>query len=149
MQSTRPPPPLSERVPLPRRVLVLGSGALQIGQAGEFDYSGSQCLKALRSEGVAAVVINPNIATVQTSRGLADAVYFLPVTPHFVEQVLINERCDGLLLGFGGQTALDCGLELHRSGVLQRLGVRVLGSPISAIDITEDRAKFVRALEAI
>src|SRR3989454_5382352 len=112
---------------LPRKVLVLGSGALKIGEAGEFDYSGSQAIKALKEEGIATVLINPNIATNQTSEGLADQVYFLPVNAYFVEQVIRKERPDGILLSFGGQTALNCGLELARTGVLERWGVRVLG----------------------
>ncbi len=132
----------------PRRVVVLGSGALQIGQAGEFDYSGSQALKALREEGIYTVVINPNIATVQTGAGLADAVYFLPVTAEFVAPVLERERADAILLGFGGQSALNCGLELHDRGVLERLGVRVLGTSIAAIRLCEDRQLFADTLRA-
>lgn len=133
----------------PRSVLVLGSGALQIGQAGEFDYSGSQALKALREEGVRTVLINPNIATVQTSHDLADEVYFLPVEPDFVEQVLEREKIDAILLSFGGQTALNCGLALDASGALERLGVRVLGTPTSAIRATEDRELFNAKLAEI
>lgn len=133
----------------PRRVLVLGSGALQIGQAGEFDYSGAQALKALREEGVAGILINPNIATIQTSHELAQAVYLLPVTPAFVEQVIVRERIDGILLGFGGQTALNCGLELAESGVLLKHGVRVLGTPVETIRVTEDRQLFNDALAQI
>src|SRR6202158_3229114 len=114
----------------PSKVLLIGSGPLQIGQAGEFDYSGSQALKALREEGVATVLLNPNIATVQTSEGMADAVYFLPVEPHFVEQVIIKEGVDAILLSFGGQTALNCGLALEADGILARHGVRVLGTPV-------------------
>ena len=132
-----------------RRVLVLGSGALQIGQAGEFDYAGSQALKALREEGVHAVLHNPNIATIQTSHELADVVYLLPVDPHFVERVIVEERIDGILLGFGGQTALNCGLALAAAGVLARHGVEVLGTPVSAIRTSEDRLLFNRALAAI
>lgn len=132
-----------------RSVLVLGSGALKIGEAGEFDYSGSQALKALREEGIRTVLINPNIATVQTSEGVADRVYFLPVTPFFVEAVIRRERPDGILLGFGGQTALNCGLRLHAAGALERHGVRVLGTPIEAIADTEDRERFVRRLDEI
>ena len=113
-----------------KKVLVLGSGALKIGQAGEFDYSGSQALKALREEGIATVLINPNIATVQTSEGVADKVYFLPVTPFFVEKVIARERPDGILLSFGGQTALNCGVELYRGGILDKYGVQVLGTPV-------------------
>jgi carbamoyl-phosphate synthase large subunit len=133
----------------PKRVLVLGSGALQIGQAGEFDYSGSQALKALKEEGVATVLINPNAATIQTSEGLADAIYFLPIEPHFVEEVMVREGCDALLLGFGGQTALNCGLALDASGVLARYGVRVLGTSVAAIRNAEDRQLFVARLDEI
>jgi len=133
----------------PKKVLVLGSGALQIGQAGEFDYSGSQALKALKEEGIPSVLINPNIATIQTDEGLADVVYFLPVTPHFVEKILEKERCDAIFLSFGGQTALNCGLELERTGVFRRLGVRVLGTPVSTIRDTEDRHLFVERLKEI
>ncbi|MBL8609327.1 MAG: carbamoyl-phosphate synthase (glutamine-hydrolyzing) large subunit, partial [Myxococcales bacterium] len=132
-----------------RRALVLGSGALQIGQAGEFDYSGSQALKALREEGVYTVLINPNIATIQTSEGLADAVYYLPVDPHFVERVIEAESIDALVLGFGGQTALNCGLELAETGVLARHGVSVLGTPIEAIRAAEDRKIFNEKLGEI
>jgi carbamoyl-phosphate synthase large subunit len=132
-----------------KRVLVLGSGGLKIGQAGEFDYSGSQALKALREEGVATVLINPNIATIQTSEGMADATYFLPVTPEYVERVIEKERPDGILLSFGGQTALNCGVALDRSGVLARHGVRVLGSPVRAIVETEDRDLFAKKLSEI
>ena len=130
-----------------KKVLVLGSGALKIGQAGEFDYSGSQALKALREEGIETVLINPNIATVQTSEGFADRIYFLPVTPFFVEQVIAKERPQGVLLSFGGQTALNCGVELHSNGVLDKYGVRVLGTPVRAIMETEDRDLFVRKLD--
>ena len=122
-----------------KKVLLLGSGALKIGEAGEFDYSGSQALKALREEGVYTVLINPNIATVQTSEGMADKIYFLPVTPDFVERVIERERPDGILLAFGGQTALNCGVELYRNGVLDKYGVKVLGTPVRAIIETEDR----------
>src|SRR5574344_870233 len=132
-----------------KKVLVLGSGALKIGEAGEFDYSGAQALKALREEGVQTVLLNPNIATVQTSEGVADKVYFLPVTPQFTEQVIRKERPDGLLLAFGGQTALNCGVELHRSGVLEKYGVKVLGTPVQAIIETEDRELFVQKLDEI
>jgi len=132
-----------------KKVLVLGSGGLKIGQAGEFDYSGSQALKALREEGVTTVLINPNIATIQTSEGMADATYFLPVTPEYVEKVIAKEKPDGIFLSFGGQTALNCGVALDRSGVLARYGVRVLGSPISAIEKTEDRDLFARTLAEI
>ena len=132
-----------------KKVLVLGSGALKIGEAGEFDYSGAQALKALREEGVQTVLLNPNIATVQTSEGVADKVYFLPVTPQFTEEVIKQERPDGLLLAFGGQTALNCGVELHRSGVLEKYGVKVLGTPVQAIIETEDRKLFVQKLDEI
>lgn len=132
-----------------RCVLILGSSALKIGEAGEFDYSGSQAIKALREEGIRTVLINPNIATIQTSEGLADTVYFLPVTPRFVERVIEREKPDAILLGFGGQTALNCGLELDRSGVLERHGIRVLGSPIATIRDTEDRDLFARRLAEI
>ncbi len=111
------------------KVLLLGSGALKIGEAGEFDYSGSQALKAMKEEGINTVLINPNIATVQTSDGFADKIYFLPVTPYFVERVIEKERPDGILLSFGGQTALNCGVELFESGVLEKYNVRVLGTP--------------------
>src|SRR5262249_54849250 len=126
--------------------LLLGSGALKIGEAGEFDYSGSQAIKALKDEGIATVLVNPNIATIQTSDHLADQIYFLPVTAAFVERVIQKEQPDAILLGFGGQTALNCGLELERSCVLKRHGVRVLGTPIQAIRETEDRDLFVRRL---
>ena len=132
-----------------KKVLLLGSGALKIGEAGEFDYSGSQALKALKEEGIETVLINPNIATVQTSEGIADNVYFLPVTPYFVERVIAKERPDGILLSFGGQTALNCGVELYKSGVLERYGVKVLGTPVQAIIDTEDREKFVQKLDEI
>ena len=132
-----------------KKVLVLGSGALKIGEAGEFDYSGSQALKALREEGISTVLMNPNIATVQTSEGVADKVYFLPVTPFFVEKVIRKEQPQGILLSFGGQTALNCGVELYKSGVLERYGVRVLGTPVQAIIDTEDRELFVERLDEI
>ncbi|MBE6304619.1 MAG: carbamoyl-phosphate synthase (glutamine-hydrolyzing) large subunit [Bacteroidales bacterium] len=132
-----------------KKVLLLGSGALKIGEAGEFDYSGSQALKALKEEGISTVLINPNIATVQTSEGIADKIYFLPVTPFFVEKVIKKERPDGILLAFGGQTALNCGVELHRSGILEKYGVRVLGTPVQAIMDTEDRELFVKKLDEI
>src|SRR5512144_414006 len=122
----------------PRRVLVLGSGALQIGQAGEFDYSGSQALKALKEEGIHTVLVNPNIATIQTSENLADRTYLLPVNAEFVERVIEKEKPDGILLGFGGQTALNCGMELAARGVLEKHGVEVLGSSIQTIRDTED-----------
>jgi len=132
-----------------KKVLLLGSGALKIGEAGEFDYSGSQALKALKEEGIETVLLNPNIATVQTSEGIADNVYFLPVTPYFVERVIAKERPDGILLSFGGQTALNCGVELYKSGVLERYGIKVLGTPVQAIIDTEDREKFVQRLDEI
>lgn len=132
-----------------KKVLLLGSGALKIGEAGEFDYSGSQALKALREEGVETVLINPNIATVQTSEGVADQIYFLPVQPYFVERVIQKEHPDGILLSFGGQTALNCGVELERTGILKKYGVRVLGTPIEAIMNTEDRELFVEQLDEI
>ncbi|OAV73137.1 Carbamoyl-phosphate synthase large chain [Bacteroidales bacterium Barb6] len=131
------------------KVLVLGSGALKIGEAGEFDYSGSQALKAIKEEGVETILINPNIATVQTSEGVADRVYFLPVTPFFVEKVIEKERPEGILLAFGGQTALNCGVALYQSGVLEKYNVRVLGTPVQAIMDTEDRELFVRKLDEI
>ncbi len=132
-----------------RKVLVLGAGALKIGQAGEFDYSGSQALKALREESIGTILINPNIATIQTSKQLADQVYFLPVTPFFVEKVIAKERPDGILLSFGGQTALNCGIELFQSGVLEKYDVEILGTPISAIILTEDRQEFAEHLQRI
>ena len=132
-----------------KKVLLLGSGALKIGEAGEFDYSGSQALKALREEGIKTVLINPNIATVQTSEGVADQIYFLPVQPYFVERVIQKEHPDGILLSFGGQTALNCGVELDRSGILEKYNVRVLGTPVAAIMNTEDRELFVDQLKQI
>ncbi|WP_303914711.1 carbamoyl-phosphate synthase (glutamine-hydrolyzing) large subunit [Bacteroides mediterraneensis] len=132
-----------------KKVLVLGSGALKIGQAGEFDYSGSQALKALREEGIRSVLINPNIATIQTSEGIADQVYFLPVTPYFVTEIIKKERPDGILLAFGGQTALNCGTELYQKGVLKEYGVEVLGTSVEAIMYTEDRDLFVKKLDEV
>ena len=132
-----------------KKVLLLGSGALKIGEAGEFDYSGSQALKALREEGVQTVLINPNIATVQTSEGVADQIYFLPVQPYFVEEVIKKECPDGILLSFGGQTALNCGVELYRHGILEKYNVKVLGTPVQAIMDTEDRELFVQKLDEI
>ena len=132
-----------------KKVLILGSGALKIGQAGEFDYSGSQALKALREEGIETVLINPNIATVQTSEGVADKIYFLPVTPFFVEKVIAKERPEGILLSFGGQTALNCGVELYEKKILEKYGVEVLGTPVQAIMDTEDRELFVQKLDEI
>lgn len=132
-----------------KKVLLLGSGALKIGEAGEFDYSGSQALKALREEGIETILINPNIATVQTSEGVADHIYFLPVQPYFVERVIQKERPDGVLLSFGGQTALNCGVALEQSGVFAKYGVQVLGTPVTAIMKTEDRERFVEELDKI
>uniref|UniRef100_A0AB33J555 Carbamoyl-phosphate synthase (Glutamine-hydrolyzing) large subunit n=1 Tax=Prevotella sp. GTC17254 TaxID=3236794 RepID=A0AB33J555_9BACT len=132
-----------------KKVLLLGSGALKIGEAGEFDYSGSQALKAMREEGIYTVLINPNIATVQTSEGVADQIYFLPVQPYFVERVIEKERPDGILLSFGGQTALNCGVELYKSGILEKYNVEVLGTPVQAIIDTEDRELFVEKLDEI
>ncbi len=133
----------------PKKILMLGSGALKIGEAGEFDYSGSQALKALREEGVETVLINPNIATVQTSEDIADHIYFLPVTPVFVEQVIRKEKPQGIMLSFGGQTALNCGVQLHEQGILQKYGVQVMGTPVEAIQATEDRELFNRKLAEI
>ena len=133
----------------PRKVLILGSSALKIGEAGEFDYSGSQAIKALKEEGIATVLINPNIATIQTSENLADEVYFLPITPEFVEQVIEKEKPDSVLLSFGGQTALNCGLRLDEAGVLKKHNVRVLGTQISTIRDTEDRELFRNRLDEI
>ncbi|GER82529.1 carbamoyl-phosphate synthase (glutamine-hydrolyzing) [Thermogemmatispora aurantia] len=132
-----------------RKVLVLGAGALKIGQAGEFDYSGSQALKALREEGISTILVNPNIATIQTSKELADQIYFLPVTPFFVERIIEKERPDGILLSFGGQTALNCGVELFKSGVLEKYQVEILGTPVTAIILTEDRQEFAEHLHKI
>ena len=144
--------PQNLKTPKPQnfnKVLLLGSGALKIGQAGEFDYSGAQALKALKEEGVKSVLINPNIATVQTSKDVADTIYFQPVTPDFVEHVIEKERPDGILLSFGGQTALNCGVELYRKGVFEKYGVKVLGTPVQAIINTEDRDLFVKRLDEI
>lgn len=132
-----------------KKALILGSGALKIGEAGEFDYSGSQALKALKEEGIETILINPNIATVQTSEGVADKIYFLPVTPYFVEKVIAREKPDGILLAFGGQTALNCGVQLYESGVLEKYNVEVLGTPVRAIMDTEDRELFVKKLDEI
>lgn len=132
-----------------KKVILLGSGALKIGQAGEFDYSGSQALKAMREEGISTVLINPNIATIQTSAGVADKVYFLPITPYFVEEVIKKEKPDGILLAFGGQTALNCGTELYTKGIFEKYGVKVLGTSVDAIMITEDRDLFVKKLDEI
>ena len=129
-----------------KKVIVLGSGALKIGEAGEFDYSGSQALKALREEKISTVLINPNIATVQTSKRIADKIYFLPVTPQFVEKIIAREKPDGILLSFGGQTALNCGIKLFEQGVLKKYNVEVLGTPVQAIIDTEDREIFINKL---
>ncbi|GAB1350422.1 hypothetical protein MASR1M107_26370 [Ignavibacteriales bacterium] len=133
----------------PEKVLIIGSGALKIGEAGEFDYSGSQALKALKEEGIKTVLLNPNIATVQTSEDLADKIYFLPVTPWFVEEIIKKEKPQGILLSFGGQTALNCGVELYRNGILKKYGVQVLGTPVSSIIETEDRELFANKLATI
>ncbi len=132
-----------------KKILILGSGALKIGEAGEFDYSGSQAIKVLKEEGIKSVLVNPNIATIQTSKYLADKVYFLPVNPFFVEEIIKKEKPDGIMLSFGGQTALNCGLALNKSGVLKKHNVVILGSPISAVDISEDRAKFAKHLKTL
>jgi len=133
----------------PKKVLVLGSGSLKIGQAGEFDYSGSQCLKALREEGIKTVLINPNIATIQTSKGMADKIYFLPVTPYFAEKVIEKEKPDGIMLAFGGQTALNCGVELYDKGIFKKYNVNVLGTSVATIKDTEDRNLFKERLAEI
>ena len=132
-----------------KKVLVLGSGALKIGQAGEFDYSGSQALKALREEGIRSVLINPNVATIQTSEGIADKVYFLPVNTFFVTEIIKKERPDGIMLAWGGQTGLNVGTELFQTGVLEKYGVRVLGTSVEAIMNTEDRDLFVKELNKV
>src|SRR3989344_3671395 len=132
-----------------KKVLILGSGALKIGQAGEFDYSGSQAIKALKEEGIKSIVVNPNIATVQTSEFLADEVYFLPVTPYFVEKIIEKEKPDGIFLSFGGQTSLNCGIELYKKNVFKKHNVRILGTPVESIILTEDREKFARHLKKI
>lgn len=133
----------------PKKVIILGSGAIKIGQAGEFDYSGSQAIKALKEEGIKTILINPNIATIQTSEFLADEVYFIPITPYTVEQVIKKEKPDGILLSFGGQTALNCGIELRKRGILKKYSVKVLGTPIQTIEMTEDRGIFVKKLNEI
>lgn len=148
-QLTYPGSPKPGEVARPKKVLILGSGGLSIGQAGEFDYSGSQAIKALKEENIQTVLINPNIATVQTSKGLADKVYFLPITAEYVTQVIKNERPDGVLLTFGGQTALNCGVELTKQGVLEKYRVKVLGTPVASIEMTEDRKIFVEKMEEI
>jgi len=129
-----------------KKVLVLGSGAIKIGEAAEFDYSGSQCLKALREEGIETVLVNPNIATIQTDPRLAGKVYLLPVTLEFVEEVIAKERPDSILLGFGGQTALNCGVQLAKKGILEKYGVKVLGTPVQTIEDTEDRELFRQSM---
>ncbi|MCH8942552.1 MAG: ATP-grasp domain-containing protein, partial [Bacteroidetes bacterium] len=133
----------------PKKVLVLGSGSLKIGEAGEFDYSGSQCLKALKEEGIETVLVNPNIATIQTSKGMADKIYFLPVTTYFVEKVIEKEMPDAIILSFGGQTALNCGVALENQGVLAKYNIKVLGTQIDVIKNTEDRGLFVKKLNEI
>lgn len=133
----------------PKKVLILGSGGLSIGQAGEFDYSGSQAIKALKEECVQTLLINPNIATVQTTKGMADKVYFLPIIPEYVEQVIRSERPDGVLLTFGGQTALNCGVELEKSGVFEKYNVQILGTPIQSVIETEDRKLFAERIAQI
>ena len=130
-----------------KKAIVLGSGALKIGEAGEFDYSGSQALKALKEEGVETVLINPNIATIQTSEEIADKVYFLPVTPYFVEQVIKKENPQGILLAWGGQTALNCGVELYENGILEKYNLEVVGTPVQSIIDTEDRDIFANILK--
>ncbi len=149
LQAERSQEPIAQGLGKGAKVLLLGSGALKIGEAGEFDYSGSQALKALREEGIETILINPNIATVQTSEGVADQIYYLPVTPFFVEKVIQKEKPDGILLAFGGQTALNCGVELYRDGILEKYGVKVLGTPVQAIIDTEDRELFVQKLDEI
>jgi carbamoyl-phosphate synthase large subunit len=129
-----------------RKVLILGSGAIKIGEAAEFDYSGSQCLKALREEGIETILVNPNVATIQTDPKLANKIYLLPVTPFYVEEVIKREKPDGILLGFGGQTALNCGVQLSKMGILNKYNVKVLGTPIDAIEKTEDRELFKNAM---
>jgi len=132
-----------------KKVLILGSGGLQIGQAGEFDYSGSQAIKSLKEEGIKTILINPNIATVQTNKGLADKIYFLPVSFYFIKEVIKKEKPDGILLGFGGQTALNVGLELEDRGVYKKYGVEVLGTNTNTIRLTEDRKLFTEELKSI
>ncbi|MCU7934589.1 MAG: carbamoyl-phosphate synthase (glutamine-hydrolyzing) large subunit [Candidatus Thiodiazotropha sp. (ex Dulcina madagascariensis)] len=143
------PQPWSDQPSLPEKVLILGSSALKIGEAGEFDYSGSQAIKALQEEGIQTILVNPNIATIQTSEHLADHIYFLPVTPHYVEQVIIKERPDGILLGFGGQTALNCGVALEKAGIFDKYAVQVLGTSVQTITETEDRGLFNARLKEI
>ncbi|KAJ3271412.1 carbamoyl-phosphate synthase (glutamine-hydrolyzing) cpa2, partial [Blyttiomyces sp. JEL0837] len=145
----KPPGSALKNPPTARKVLIVGSGGLSIGQAGEFDYSGSQAIKALKQESVQTILINPNIATVQTGQGLADKVYFLPVNPEYIEYVIERERPDGILLTFGGQSALNCGIELEKSGALKRWNVKVLGTPIRTLELTEDRDLFAKSLKDI
>ena len=140
---------MSDAMDKPKKVLILGSGALKIGEAGEFDYSGSQAIKAMKEEGIRTILVNPNIATIQTSENLADEVYFLPVNADFVTRGIERERPDAILLSFGGQTALNCGLDLVDRGVLEEYGVRVLGTPPETIRITEDRELFAQQLRSI
>ena len=132
-----------------KKIIILGSWALKIGEAGEFDYSGSQAIKACKEEAIETVLVNPNIATVQTDPGFADTIYFLPVTPEFVEDIIKKEKPDAIMLSFGGQTALNCGLKLQESGVLKKYGIKVLGTPTDTIEITEDRKKFNKELDKI
>src|SRR3990167_8607581 len=132
-----------------KKILLLGSGALKIGEAGEFDYSGSQAIKAYKEEGIETILVNPNIATNQTSKGLATEVYFLPVTPYFAEKIIAKERPDAIALSFGGQTAMNCGVELFKKGILKKYRVSVLGTPVSAIEKTEDRALFNKEMKKI
>ncbi len=132
-----------------KKILVLGSGALKIGEAGEFDYSGSQAIKALKEEKIKVILVNPNIATFQTSKSLADEVYFLPVNSYFVEKIIKKERPDGIMLSFGGQTALNCGLRLEEKGILKKYKVEVLGTPVASIELTEDRQLFADHLRGL
>ncbi|MCK5299662.1 MAG: ATP-grasp domain-containing protein, partial [Candidatus Aenigmarchaeota archaeon] len=132
-----------------KKVLLLGSGALKIGQAGEFDYSGNQAIKAMKEEKIEIILVNPNIATIQTDKGMASRIYFLPVTPYFVEKIIEKERPDGILLSFGGQTALNCGVELYKKGILSKYKIKVLGTPVETIINTEDRDLFVKKLDEI
>ena len=133
--------------PLAQRVLIVGSGGLSIGQAGEFDYSGSQAIKALKEENVYTILVNPNIATIQTSQSLADKVYFLPIQPAYITEIIRKERPDGILLTFGGQSALNCGIALHHMGVFEKYNVQVLGTPIRTLELSEDRDLFAKALK--
>jgi len=133
----------------PKSMLILGSGGLQVGQAGEFDYSGSQAIKAMKEEGISVILINPNIATIQTDKKMADKIYFLPIIPHFVEEVIKKERPEGILLSFGGQTALNCGVELKNLGILEKYNVEVFGTSVRTIEETEDRDLFVKKLREV